>query len=344
MRQKGSILSLFILFFLISASVSLYAQAVPGSLMRGIELYGQGKWQEAVTELRRASAETQQREHTAEALYWIALAELAAGEYEAAVTDLEELMATNPEGLRAAEAPYHKGRALYMLGRFDPALILFKAFSDAVPDKSMKAAALYWMGECLFSLGRLDDARVAFTSVTELFPESAKYEAASYRLALIDQKKIEGELLKLLKWSHEESLKTVEEYQRRERSYEQAIVAYQKRIAEMLKDTRLADLEKSNSEYQTKLAEANERIVALEQSLAEEQAKIAELQEGLSIEATASSLADKESESFIPPYTDSERVQRLLMIKNSALELKNILLNRLAVLESEQSAAQGAGK
>jgi len=327
--------------YLLCTSVSLYAQTVPGSLMRGVELYGEGKWQEAVTELRRASAETKQSAHTAEALYWIALAELAAGEYEAAISDLDELIATDPEGVRALEAPYHKGRALYMLGRFDPALVIFKAFSDTSVDNSMKAAAVYWMGECLFSLGHFDEARTAFTTVTESYPESAKYEAASYRLALIDQKKIEAELLKLLKWSHEESLKTVEEYQRRERSYEQAIVAYQKRIAEMLKDTRLADLERSNSEYQTKLAEANARIVALEQSLAEEQARISELQDGVNREGALMEQSQQEITPFTAEYTDSERIQRLLILKNSALELKNILLNRLAALEAEQSAGEG---
>jgi len=78
---------------------------------------------------------------------------------------------------------------------------------------------------------------------------------------------VETELLSLLKWSHEESLKTMEEYQRRERSYDQALIAYQKRIADMLKNTRLADLENANAEYQKQLASAQERIKSLERRL-----------------------------------------------------------------------------
>ncbi|MDR0877922.1 MAG: hypothetical protein LBN21_07700, partial [Treponema sp.] len=77
---------------------------------------------------------------------------------------------------------------------------------------------------------------------------------------LVNQKKIEIELLALLKWSHEESLKTQEEYQKREKSYDQALIAYQKRIADMLKDTRLQDLESANAEYRRLLAEAQERL------------------------------------------------------------------------------------
>jgi hypothetical protein len=110
----------------------------------------------------------------------------------------------------------------------------------------------------------LEDADEIFRLVMEQYPQSAKYEAASYRRTLMNQKKIEAELLAMLKWSHEESLKTIEEYQRRERSYDQAIIAYQKRIADMLRDGKLAELEASNAEYRRLLTEAENRIAALE--------------------------------------------------------------------------------
>jgi TolA-binding protein len=125
------------------------------------------------------------------------------------------------------------------------------------------------MGECLYSLGQLNKAQDVFSQIVEQYPQSVKYEASSYRLALINQKKIEVELLAILKWTHEESLKTVEEYQRRERTYDQAIIAYQKKIAEMLRDSHLADLEASNADYRRRLIEAQARITALEQRLEE---------------------------------------------------------------------------
>jgi TolA-binding protein len=236
----------------------------------GIRLYGEGKWREAVIELRRAQAEAPNPEQRAEALYWTGLAELSAGEYEAALRDMEELARTASGSPRQAELPYHMGRAYYYLGRYDEAVVILKDYADHVGEEndSQKSAALYWIGESLYSLGQLDRARDVFALITEQYPRSAKFEAAAYRLELINQKKIELELLALLKWSHEESLRTMEEYQRRERSYDQALIAYQKRIADMLKDTRLADLETANANYRKQLAEAEERIRALETAAA----------------------------------------------------------------------------
>jgi tetratricopeptide (TPR) repeat protein len=229
-----------LLFFALVFGAFLHAQA-ENPLQTGIRLYGEGRWREAVIELRRVqAAEADQR---AEALYWIALAELSAGEYESALRDLDELTGADPASPRAGEIPYHRGRAFYYLGRYDEAMLLLKSYTDGVSADTLegggrKAAALYWIGECLFALGQLEKALDVFSIITEEYPYSVKYEAAAYRAALINQKKIEAELLSILQWSHEESLKTMEEYQRREHSYDQAITAYQKRIAEMLQGGR----------------------------------------------------------------------------------------------------------
>ncbi len=200
---------------------------------RGIALYGEGKWQEAVAELRQAEALSTDNGKKAEILYWTGLAELGSGNYENALKDLDSITAIDPDGVWNIEVPYHKGRCLYYLGEFDEAIIILKEYSDRIGDPMKKASSFYWMGECLFSLGQFDLAQDIFYRITIEFPESVKYEAANYRIALIDQKKVEAELLAILKWSHEESLKTMEAYQRRERSYDQAIIAYQKRIMDM---------------------------------------------------------------------------------------------------------------
>lgn len=245
-------------------------------LRRGLEFYQQGRWREAAAEFRRAQDEALDSELKAEALYWIALSGISAKDYAGAVRDMDQLELIAPESKRLREVPYHKGRALYYLGRYEEALMLLKLYADQMgglppagsETAARKSAALYWIGECLYAMGQLDYARDIFTTVTQDYPRSAKFEASSYRLALIHQKKIEEELLNLLKWSHEESLKAIEEYQRRERSYDQALIAYQKRIADLLKDSRLADLDSSNTQYRRQLAEAEERIRALEEELA----------------------------------------------------------------------------
>jgi hypothetical protein len=59
----------------------------------------------------------------------------------------------------------------------------------------------------------------------------------------------------------------MEEFRRREISYDQALSAYQRRIADMLRDSRFQELEESNTRYQEQLGLAEERIRLLENSL-----------------------------------------------------------------------------
>jgi len=319
------LVAVFLLAFRVMAEEST-------SLRRGIDLYGEGKWRDAIITLRQASAEAN-RDEAAEALYWIALAELGSGEYESSLKDLDELLKTSPAHPRALEAPYQKGRVLYHLGRFDDAIVVLKTYTDTVTDDSRRSAATYWIGESLYSLGRFDDARSIFSLIIEKYPGSPKFESSTYRIALIDQKARESELLKLLKWSHEESLKTVEEYQRRERSYEQAIVAYQKRIAEMLKDTRLADLEKDTKSL-------TEKNISLESALKEKQASLeAQIQlveesrqiiERLNSELATAKTEKTAASASIAPVSNTDRIARLLAIKAEALSIKEIIIERIA--------------
>ena len=234
--------------------------------MAGINLYREGRWLEAAAELRAAQETASNRREWVEALYWVALAEFAAADYGSALRDMDTLERAAPENGRSTDIVYHRARAYYCLGYYDEAIPLFKRYADeaGAGGESRKAAALYWIGECLYAMGQLETAAEVFGLVTGQYPGSVKYEAATYRLDLIKQKKIEGELLSMLKWSHEESLKTVEEYQRREKTYDQALNAYQKRLADIMKDSRQGDLESSNAEYQRQLAAARDRIQYLE--------------------------------------------------------------------------------
>lgn len=245
-------------------------------LQNGIDLFGKGNWQESITELRLVLEETNSRTQSGEALFWLAMARLSAGDNEGAMQDMESLENLYPENRRIAELAYHKGRVFFNLGRYDDAIVIFRQYADSLgsgelssQDKSKKASSYFWIGECLFALGHLERAEEVFLYVETEFPQSSKYEASSYRVALIGQKKIEAELLDLLRWNHEESLKIMDEYQRRERAYDQAILSYQKRIDDMLKDTRLAELEAANAQYRQQLALAEDRIRVLELNLGE---------------------------------------------------------------------------
>jgi TolA-binding protein len=266
MKKKGLLL-LFVVIMVFSVQPA-FGQNFQSRLQNGIKLYGESRWREAAAELRRAEAEAPDAEQRGEALYWTGLAELSAFEFEACIKDFEELERISPGDKRVSQTAYHKGRALYYLGRYDEAIALLKKYAEQAGDENRKAAAFYWIGECLYSMGQFEAARDIFTLILEEYSSSAKYEAASYRVALINQKKIETELLALLKWSHEESLKTMEEYQRRERSYDQALIAYQKRIADLLKNTASADIKDVSKEDITdKLQEYKKSALELQNTI-----------------------------------------------------------------------------
>jgi tetratricopeptide (TPR) repeat protein len=227
-RKQSSILILL----LAAGFTALCAQGRAANnaelIKTGIALYREGKYAEAAGALQLAGP-------VPEALYWLSLSELSAGNYNKALSHMDSLQAAEPAGRWSAELPYHRGRCFFYLGRYDEAEAIFKAYAETLPDSDpRKAASYYWQGEALFAAGRLDNAADAFSIVVENYPHSAKYEASYYRLNLITQKKIEVELLAMLKWSHEESLKIIEEYREREKQYEAAIADYQRRIGELM--------------------------------------------------------------------------------------------------------------
>ena len=260
----------------VQASNAVSTQVYVANLQAGMMLYAGGKWEEAIAELQAVKT-SPNKTIAGEALFWIALSELSAGNYQKTIDDISALEILDPDSMRLNELSYQKGRAYYYLGSYNEAIVSLTAYTDSFDpdpllssnDRSKKAAAWYWIGESLFSMGQFEKAADVFYRIISDYPDSPKYEVSSYRLALINQKKIETELLDLLKYSHEESLRIMEEYQRRERAYDQAILSYQRRINEMLKDSRLADLETANTQYQQQLAIAEERIKSLELKLSE---------------------------------------------------------------------------
>jgi tetratricopeptide (TPR) repeat protein len=243
------------------AGASLYAQKLRG----GVTLYRQARWREAIRELTIAQDEALSAQQLSEALYWLSLAELAVSDFNAALRTMDLLEKTGGE--RVADSVYHRGRAFYQLGYYQEAAALFGRYAATARERERVAAAVYWIGECYLSLGQIDKARGYFQAVIGQYFDTAKYEMAVHRMSLINQKRTEQELLEMIRWSHEDTLKTSEEYQRRERMHDQALNAYQRQIAEHQQDTRLAETEYANAEYRRQLLEAQNRINSLERQV-----------------------------------------------------------------------------
>ncbi|MCL2175829.1 MAG: hypothetical protein FWB73_07275 [Treponema sp.] len=217
-----------------SAAQSQYARR----FQNGAELYALSRWQEATIEFRRAQESAQTLNDWAQSLYWVILSELAFSDYGSALRDMDELERHAPHSTYTRDMVYHRARVYFIQGFFDAALVLFNRFTGSVTDSDRvtadrRAASFFWMGECLYSLGQFQEAEKFYSWVIARYPNSQKVEAASYRLDLIKQKKIESELLALLQLSHEESLRTSEDYQRTIRTYEHTLNIYQRRIADL---------------------------------------------------------------------------------------------------------------
>jgi len=270
MIHKKAVLIPLIMLCLGLFSVS--AQNRPASsqefLEIGLGLYGEGRYTESVAVLRCILSGDPQYP---DALYWISMAEIALRKFNEALTDLDVL-----EKIKSrwkTEIPYDRGRCYFYLGEYERALVNFGKYIESLEEEDLRrAVSFYWMGESLFALGRLDSAANAYSLVVDKYPYSIKFEAASYRMELISQKKVEAELLALLKWSHEESIRSLEDYRARERIYEQAIAGYKREIAALGGDPS----GEGSDVYHGRL-ENEVRIAALEASLAEANAALERL-------------------------------------------------------------------
>ena len=257
----------------------------------GITLYEQGRWAEAVQELRRAWREADNNADKAEALFWTAIAELANGEYEHAIFDLDDIRRHDPSNIRLLEVPYHKGRALFYLKQYNEAIRYFEdyersiridgrymnsiryenfdttsAFDSMYVEYNKKAAAIYWIGECYYSLQNYDKALGYYTLIVDQYMKSHKYESSLNRIDLIQQKKVENDLRVELQALQAGGIAEnpaggtgapVVETLKGGPSYDEAILAYQSRIAPyLLLNAMNEDQKKTGGEAAAKNSQA----------------------------------------------------------------------------------------
>jgi tetratricopeptide (TPR) repeat protein len=242
----------------------------------------------------------------------IAKSYMAVGKLTDAEHNLEFYLATYPGAADYEEASYQKGRLLFLQQEYESAVQFLQSFIRAYPKSPFVSSAWFWIGESMYGLGMLDDAQAVYQKVVTEYQASAKLEAAQYKLSLIQLRKREVELAKLLKWSHEEFLKNVEEYQNREKAYVQAIEAYQKRLAG------------ANSDEDRKV------MADLQQQLARKTDEAAQLAAQLSARGSTPAAPANQTPQL-------QQLQRLLAAKQAALALKETYLLWI-------SANGGAGK
>ncbi|GBU27528.1 hypothetical protein R84B8_01061 [Treponema sp. R8-4-B8] len=286
MKHKKGVLPFVLLLLLICADF-LGAQESPQAqytrrYQNGIQLYKLARYQEAAVEFRRAQEIAPTVNDKSAALYWVILSQLAYSDFGSAVKDMEELIKIAPNSPYTRDMLYHRGRVYYNQGYYEEALFYLNHYNQSTTDADRqsadrRAASFFWMGECLYAMGQYEEAEKFYAWVIARYNDSPKVEAAAYRIDLIKQKKIESELLALLQWSHEEALRTSEDYQRTIRTYEYTLNMYQRRIAE-LSNNESAILNMNNQEFRPSGAQ--------QQTTEESAAPEGRLQEPESVEYT----------------------------------------------------------
>jgi tetratricopeptide (TPR) repeat protein len=283
----------------------------------GLDAYARSDWSTAILSFRKAITV---QGSSSEPWYWLIMSEISSEDFTSSLQDIDRFAITFPKDERIPDIQYQKGRVQFIVGKYEESIRSLYEFITAWPAHSMVPSAYYWIGENLYAVGRFDEAKNIFQLLIAKHPNTIKREAAFYRIAIIDQNSKQDELLKLLKMSHEESLRIIEDYQRREKTYEQAITAYQKRISDMIKDTRLGELETQLGNEKVTNSQLLDKISSLE-------IKNADLASALALTGAhvpESQLSETNSNPDINSSDPDKRRQAIEELQNKAESLKKM--------------------
>ncbi|MDR3200721.1 MAG: tetratricopeptide repeat protein [Spirochaetales bacterium] len=279
----------------VCAPLCAFAQNTRTELHRGIEYYKQSDFRSAANVFQGiANAKSAEQ---GDACFWLARSLTALERYQEAANFLENFLKNFPTSPYYPEAFYERGRILYYQKEYDSAIVSFQNFLDRYPESDYAANAYFWTGESLFALGNLEPAERMYATVVTRYPTSSRVEAARYRAALIGLKYREEELLKLLKWSHEEYLKSLEARTNLERTYAEVVSSYQRQIAAL-----------NTSDLHAEVIRLSEEARVLK-----------------------TELEARKTGGARPPVTDSEfdaRIQ-ILSAREESLRLREVYLNQL---------------
>jgi TolA-binding protein len=320
-HPREALVTVLLLFLCLSAPLLSGQSPIASRDMRdGLDSFKNGHYDKAILLFHNVILDPAARAEKPSAYLLIAKSYMAIGKLDEAEHNLEFSLANFPKSAEYPESLYQKGRLLFLQDDFENAILALQSFLSTYPKSTFAPSAWFWVGESLYGLGRLEDAITVYRKIVTDYPTSNKVEAAQYKLSLIQLQQKEGELAKLLRWSHEEFLRSIEEYQNREKTYEQAIASYQRRIA----GTGAAEDEKSLAGLRQQLAAKTEEANLLAAQLAR-------------LSAKADAAAPAAAADVTPQAAELANLQRLLSAKQAALALKE---KYLAWIEAGGEAAR----
>lgn len=294
-----------------------FSESKDGKLLlkSGLMKYSNSKYNDAIRDFREVILNPSNEDLYDVAYFWIARSYMSEGKLDKASANLEFFIKNFPNSHFYSESIYQKGYLLYLLHDYDNSIQVLYLYLKKYPNGTFAANSYFWIAESLFSLGNFDKAQTLYSFVIEHYPGSYKVEAARYKLSLINLKQHEEELLKLLRISHKQYLKVINDFQKREKTYEQAITEYQKKLFAASNNDTKQVFKKLNSE----LSKKNLEIADLKRKLSE-------------LKETADTSINKTEKVKLKPQeiSPSQSLALLLNLKEEALNLKSFYLNWLA--------------
>jgi TolA-binding protein len=302
-------IQLLVALLLIAGAALVAAQSANPQdiLQKGKQEYQRTEYRAALQDFRDIILNPKYSALHGDAYYWVSLSYIALNQLPDAEKNLEYFLLNYPDNPNVSDAYYQKGRLLFLQNEYQKSIQVLYTFIKSYKDNPYVANAYYWIGESLYNLGHFQDAQKVFQVVVSQYPTSYKVEAAKYRLSVINLKQRELELMKLLRWSHEEALKAQEDFNQKEQAYEQAIIAYQRKIANLQNSSETSAAPAPSS--------TDQQISALKDQISQLQSQIQSLG---TVPATASTSGGVNTS------------QNLLALEAEALNLKQFYLNWLS--------------
>lgn len=246
---------------------AIYAVVADDTMMTGLDAYSRGDWDAAIAAFEQA-AETQPENRT-EILYWLVMAETSAQQYPRALSYADAFLAVASGDERAAEVRYQKGRILHLSGSYQDSSEVMYQFINDYPYHPKVPSAYYWIGENLYAEGSYTDARKVFAALVLDYPISGKVNEARYKIMLIDQQAIRGELTHIVREVQEQK-EALPDTQNSAAGTTDAEAAAALEETQR-QDEEIADRLKTLEEKIDALAESLSKIVAEQESLREQE-------------------------------------------------------------------------
>ncbi len=311
--MKKKITILLLISLIVPLLVYGQERELPKPLKSGIQAFGRGEFDQALLHFRDVILDSSLKKYYGDAYYWIGRSHLAEERIEKAAQNIDFFIANYNGHPKYPDALYEKGRLLYLQKEYEKSIRQLYEYVENYPSHDYNSNALFWIAESFYALGHFDKADKMYSAVIRDYPRSYKVEAARYRKSLITLKQREQDLLKLLKISHEEYLKALEDFQQREKSYEQALSSYQRKLSAATDERDNELINELNSDLASKESE----IRRLEQKLNEQRSRLSRLQEKID-----SGVQTRDTPSVTTQDADKDQVEQLLELKNRALSLK----------------------